>query len=256
MFANKTVIITGGANGIGYACAVEFLKEGANVVLADLSVPAGLKSEKELSYKYENRCLFVHTDTGEENSIKQMVSKTTEKFGSISTLVNGAASFIMKGIDASATDWSKICSVNITGYALCAKYCLPSMIDSGEGIIVNICSISAIIAQPGFVTYSATKGAIASMTRCMALDLAKHNIRVNAISPGTVWTKSNEKFHREVMHMDRSEADKHPEIGGAHVLHRVADPKEIADVVVFLASKKSSFITGENVVVDGGYTVF
>jgi dihydroanticapsin dehydrogenase len=122
------------------------------------------------------------------------------------------------------------------------------------GAIIHICSISAFIAQPGFVTYSTTKGAIASMTRCMALDLAKDNIRVNAVNPGTVWTDSNRDFIQKTLGYDRREAETDPNIGGKHVLKRTADPEEIANCVLFLASNRSSFITASNLMVDGGYT--
>jgi dihydroanticapsin dehydrogenase len=254
MFLNKTIIITGAANGIGYATAQAFLENGGNVVIADVSEIDGKKAEETLLKNFEGKCLFIQTDTSNEEDVKNMVTKTIERFGEISILVNGAAAFIMKGIDATAEDWANICKVNIGGYALCAKYCVPSMIKAGNGAIINICSISAFIAQPNFVTYAATKGAVASMTRCMALDLAKYNIRVNAINPGTVWTESNEKFHREVLNMSRADADNHPEIGGMHILKRTADPREIAETILFLASEKASYITAANMMIDGGYT--
>lgn len=254
MFNNKTIVITGAANGIGYATAKAFLENGGFVIIADLSEPDGKKAEENLCKTFGDKCLFIKTDTSEEKDIENMVTKTVERFGEISVLVNGAARFIMKGIEATPTDWDQICRVNIAGYALCAKYCVPSMILAGKGSIVNICSISAFIAQSNFVTYAATKGAVASMTRCMALDLAKHNIRVNAINPGTVWTESNEKFHREVLNMSRTEADANSDIGGAHILKRIADPMEIAEVILFLSSDKSSYITASNLMVDGGYT--
>lgn len=252
-FNNRTVIITGAANGIGYATAKVFLKEGANVVIADIDKDSGITALQQLSNKSQN-CLFVQTDIGNENSIKSMVNQTIDKFGSISILVNCAACFIIKGIEATSEDWHKICTINIVGYALCAKHCLPYMIKENKGVIINVCSISALIAQPNFVTYSATKGAVASMTRCMALDLSKYNIRVNAVSPGTVWTKSNEDFHKRVLQMDKSAADQHHDIGGAHILQRTAYPEEIAESILFLASDKSSFITASNLIVDGGYT--
>ena len=250
-FKNKTVIITGAASGIGYATADVFLKEGANVVIADIDKDAGILASQQLSNKYRE-CLFIETDIGDESSIKSMVEQTIEKFGNVSVLVNCAACFIMKGIEATPEDWVKICSINIAGYALCAKHCLPYMIKENKGVIVNVCSISAFIAQPNFVTYSATKGAVASMTRCMALDLAKYNIRVNAISPGTVWTKSNEDFHKRVLQMDKTDADRHPNIGGSHILGRTAYPEEIAESILFLSSDKSSFTTASNLIVDGG----
>jgi NAD(P)-dependent dehydrogenase (short-subunit alcohol dehydrogenase family) len=254
MIKDKIVVITGAANGIGYATALTFLKEGAYVIIADISEEEGKKAQADLSAQFNNRCLFVKTDTSNETDIINMCIEAKNNFGNISILVNGAAKFIMKGIEATPEDWNSICMVNIAGYALCAKHCLPHMKDVGYGSIINICSISADIAQSSFVTYSATKGAVASMTRCMALDLAKFNIRVNAVSPGTVWTESNMRFHKETLNMTREQADAHPEIGGLHILGRTADPEEISEVILFLASKSASYITATNITVDGGYT--
>lgn len=247
-----SVIVTGGANGIGLAATNLFAKQGYNVIIADINYYAGKLAEDELTaigYKVK----YIHTDTSEEDSIIEMVKVASNCCPPISTLINGAANFIMKGIDASPDDWNKICKTNIAGYALCAKHCLPAMKELGYGVIVNIGSISAYIAQPNFVTYSATKGAILSMTKCMALDLAKFNIRVNSISPGVVWTKSNEDFHLKCLNMSRDEADKHAKIGGANILHRTANTEEIAEAIFFLASNKSSFITATDLLVDGGY---
>lgn len=184
-----------------------------------------------------------------------MAESVISHFGQVDVLVNGAACFLMEGIEADESVWQRTCQVNIAGYALCAKYIVPSMIKNGGGAIVNICSISAHIAQPEFVTYNSSKGAISSMTRCMALDLAKHNIRVNAISPGTVWTKSNEIFHRENLNCTRDEAEKDANGGGKHVVKRYADPQEIAYPIVFLASDYASFVVGADLMVDGGYTI-
>src|SRR5262249_49908256 len=114
-------------------------------------------------------------------------------------------------------------------------------------------SISSFIAQPHFVTYNATKAAIANMTRCMALDLAPDNIRVNAVCPGTVWTPIVERLTREAG-LDRAAADAHPQWGGSHMIQRLAEPREIAQAILFLASDEASFITAANLMVDGGYT--
>ncbi|WP_031934302.1 SDR family NAD(P)-dependent oxidoreductase [Candidatus Hepatobacter penaei] len=253
MFSDQTVIVTGGANGIGLATVKAFLEKNARVVMADIVQEAGQRAQKELAREKDN-CLFIPTDTGCESSVQQMVQQAMQTFGPISVLVNGAACFIMKGVEATPQDWEQVCRVGIAGYALCAKHVVPSMKEIGGGAIVNICSISALIAQPHFVTYSATKGAVLSMTRCMALDLAKDNIRVNAVSPGTIWTESNERFHRETLKMNRAQADHDPDIGGKHMLKRTGDPHEVAEAILFLASNKARFITGDNVCVDGGYT--
>jgi dihydroanticapsin dehydrogenase len=124
----------------------------------------------------------------------------------------------------------------------------------GKGAIVNLCSISSFIAQPECMTYNATKGALATMTKCMALDLAPFNIRVNSVCPGTVWTESTAEFYQETLGISRPEADSHPDIGTLHLLQRNADPEEIAEAILFLASDSASFMTAENLMVDGGYT--
>ncbi|MCH5586066.1 SDR family oxidoreductase [Shimazuella sp. AN120528] len=249
----KVVIITGGAQGIGKATCKEFLHYGASVVIADINSEMGKQTEKELKDS-GHPVLFVETDTANEASVLNMVQETISTFGRIDVLVNGAAVFIMRGIEATVEEWRKIMDVNIMGYALCVKHVVPEMMKVGNGAIVNIASTSSFIAQPKYLTYNATKAAVANMTRCMALDLAEHNIRVNAVCPGTVWTKNGEDFTMKTMGLNREQADMHPEIGGAHMLKRTADPDEIASVIVFLASDGSSFITAENVMVDGGYT--
>lgn len=125
----------------------------------------------------------------------------------------------------------------------------------GGGSIVNLASISSVIAQPNMVTYNSTKAAVANMTRCLAMDLAKDNIRVNAVGPGTVWTQIVERLTVEAG-LDRTGADEHPDWGGAHLIKRLAEPREIAYPILFLASDEASFITGTLLMVDGGYTAY
>lgn len=249
----SVAFVTGGANGIGKAVCEVFAEHSVSVAIVDLDEESGLQLCEKLK---QNNCeaVFIKADTSNEDEVINAVQVTAKKFGTIDILVNCAACFIMKGIEATVEDWHKIMSVNIMGYALTSKHCVPFMQEKNKGAIVHVCSISAYIAQPNFVTYSTTKGAIASMTRCMALDLAKHNIRVNAINPGTVWTESNEKFIHKTRGLNREQADQDPQIGGLHILNRVADPSEIADAILFLASDSSSFVTASNLMVDGGYT--
>ena len=182
-----------------------------------------------------------------------MVAETMRTFGRIDVLVNNAAVFVLRGIDATPEEWREILDINVMGPALVAKHVVPEMRKTGGGAIVNLGSISSFIAQPQFVTYNATKAAIANMTRCMALDLAPDGIRVNAVCPGTVWTQIVERLTREAG-LDRAAADAHPDWGGAHMIKRIAEPREIAAAILFLASDDASFITGENLMVDGGYT--
>ena len=143
--------------------------------------------------------------------------------------------------------------VNVVGAALVAKHVVPEIRKAGGGAIVNLGSISSFIAQPQFVTYNATKAAIATMTRCMALDLAPDRIRVNAVCPGTVWTQIVERLSAE-KGLDRKGADADPGWGGACMLKRIADTSEIAKAILFLASDDASYITGAVLAVDGGWT--
>jgi NAD(P)-dependent dehydrogenase (short-subunit alcohol dehydrogenase family) len=185
--------------------------------------------------------------------VARMAAEAARVFGRIHILVNNAAIFILKGIDATPEEWRQILDVNVMGPALVAKHIVPEIRKAGGGAIVNVASMSSFIAQPNFVTYNSSKAAIATMTRCMALDLAPDNIRVNAVCPGTVWTQIVERLTRE-RGLDRAAADAHPDWGGAHILKRIAEPREIANAILFLASDEASFITGSHLMVDGGYT--
>jgi NAD(P)-dependent dehydrogenase (short-subunit alcohol dehydrogenase family) len=248
----KVAVITGSGSGIGKATAELFAEEGAAVVVAERNAEAGRAVADTLT-KAGGRALFVPTDVASEPSIQKMVAEVVRVFGSIHVLVNNAAVFVLKGIDATPEDWREILDINVMGPALVAKHVVPEMRKAGGGAIVNLGSISSFVAQPHFVTYNTTKSAIANMTRCMALDLAGDNIRVNAVCPGIVWTPIVERVTREAG-MDRATAEADPGWGGASMLKRMADPREIACAILFLATDEASYITGENLMVDGGYT--
>lgn len=250
-FAGKVAIVTGGGQSIGRATCEEFAAEGAAVVIAERNSDAA--SEAAAAIKSAGgRALAVVTDVSDEASVRQMVEATVRAFGRVDILVNNAAVFVLRGIEATKEEWHEILDVNVIGPSLCAKHAVPEMRKAGGGAIVNLGSISSFIAQPGFLTYNATKGAVAQMTRCMALDLAADNIRVNAVCPGTVWSPIVERLTRE-RGMDRAQAESHPEYGGSHMIQRMVEPREIARAILFLASSDASFITAENLMVDGGY---
>ena len=251
-FDGKVAIVTGGGAGIGKATCLRFAEEGASVVVAEIDENSGTEVSQSIVNSGGNACSFV-TDISDEESVKQMVTGTLDRYGRIGILVNNAAIFVLKGIDASVEEWRQILDVNVVGTALVSKHVVPEIRKTGGGAIVNLGSISSFIAQPEFVTYNATKAAIASMTRCMALDLADDNIRVNAVCPGNVWTQIVERLAKEEG-LDRAAADAHPNWGGAHMIKRIADPREIANAILFLAGDEASFITAECLMVDGGYT--
>ncbi|MBX3413263.1 MAG: SDR family oxidoreductase [Pirellulales bacterium] len=251
-FSGKVAIVTGGGQGIGRATCLLLAEQGADVVVAERDEPTG-NDTAETIRATGGRALFVRTDVADEASVKAMVAQAVEQFGRIDILVNNAAIFVLRGIDATPEEWRQILDVNVMGPALVAKHVVPEMRKQGGGAIVNLGSISSFIAQPEFVTYNATKAAVANMTRCMAMDLAPDNIRVNAACPGTVWTQIVESRARE-QGLDRAAADKHPDFGAAAMIERCAEPREIAQAIAFLASDEASFITGTNLMVDAGYT--
>lgn len=248
----RIAIVTGGAQGIGRSTCELLLERGASVVIADLSEEWGVATERELSKR--GGCRFVQTEIADEASIENAVGLTIASFGRVDFLVNNASAFVMRGLDASVQDWRRMLEVNVVGTALFMKHVAPHMKQVGGGAIVNMSSISAFIAQEGLLTYNTTKGAISSMTRLAAMELAPYGIRVNAVCPATVWSSNTAEIIQRQRGIDRARADADPDIGGKTMLKRVADPVEIARVVVFLLSSDASYITAENLMVDGGYT--
>jgi NAD(P)-dependent dehydrogenase (short-subunit alcohol dehydrogenase family) len=251
---NKVAIITGGSAGIGRAACELFAQEGAKVVVADIDSKQG-KAVAETINKNGGTAIFIRTDISQEKEAKRLVSETVRKFGRLEILVNNAASFVLKGLEATAEDWHRSLGVNVIGTAMVCKYAVAAMKRNnrgqGSGAIVNLGSISGFVAQPEFVAYSTTKAAIIQMTRNLAMDLAPFNIRVNTVCPGTIVTQATERHRAKVgISMTEFEAQEGPR----HLLNRVGRPLEVAYPILFLASDEASFITGAHLMVDGGLT--
>jgi NAD(P)-dependent dehydrogenase (short-subunit alcohol dehydrogenase family) len=241
----KVAIVTGGSSGIGRAIMERLCQEGVSVTFSGIS-DAGVATEKECTEK-GYRINFLRGDMGDEAFCRHLADNAMEKWGQINYLVNNAFSFIAKGLDVTRKDWLQAMSVGPFGYATMAQAVLEPMKAQSGGAIVNLSSISAHIAQPDRWTYNAAKGAVSQLTRCMALDMATYNIRVNTVSPGWIWT-------REVDKAAGGDRDKWGPIWGKfHMMRRLGEVEECAAPVAFLLSDEASFITSAELMVDGGY---
>lgn len=241
----KAAIVTGGSTGIGRAIMEAFCDHGVSVTFSDIS-DSGIATEKEFLEKGCN-VQFVHGDMADEAFCRQLTDEAINKWGKINFLVNNAFSFIAKALDATREDWLRIMTVGPIGYATMAQCVVESMKEQGGGAIVNLSSISAHIAQTNRWTYNSAKGAVNQLTRCMALDMAPYNIRVNTISPGWIWTREVDKAAGG----DRAKWG--PIWGKFHMLRRLGEVEEIARPVLFLCSDDAGFITAAELSVDGGY---
>jgi len=245
-FQDKVAVVTGGASGIGAATAREFAKRGATAVIFDINtsaareVVAGILADGGKAEAYD-------VDVSDADACRAAVGQLVQEYRRLDTLVNNAVSFIAKGLDVTTAEWERSLGVNVRGYGNMVQACHGPMKASGGGAIVNIASVSAHVAQPDRWTYNATKGAIVTLTKCQALDLAPDGIRVNVVSPGWIWTPEVQKAAQG----DREKWE--PVWGRFHMLRRLGEPEEVARAVLFLCSDDASFITATELFVDGGY---
>lgn len=246
-FGNRVALVTGGASGIGRATVEELCREGAAVAFTDLSRTTGVAAaEQWTTAGFE--VLFYEGDMADEAFCRRSVEDVLQRWERIDYLVNNAFSFVSKGVDATREDWQRVLEAGPMAYALMTQCVVPAMKRQGGGSIVNISSISAFIAQPNRWTYNTAKGAVHTLTKCMALDLAPFGIRVNSISPGWIWTAEVDRAAAG----DRSRWE--PVWGQFHMLERCGDPVECAGPILFLLSDDASFITAADLTVDGGYS--
>ena len=245
---NKVAIVTGGAQGIGYAIAERFLREKARVIIADIDDKTGSAAEKSL--RKIGTVKFQHCNVAERLDVHNLVAATLDEFGEIDILVNNAGMVLKSGfLEISEEDFDRVISVNLKGAFLCSQAVAKRMVEQVEegkppGSIINLSSVNAEIVIADQVPYSISKGGLNQLTKVAALNLAPYGIRVNAIGPGSIKTKILESV------MDDPEVK--AKILSRTPIGRIGEPAEIASIAAFLACEESSYVTGQTIYADGG----
>jgi NAD(P)-dependent dehydrogenase (short-subunit alcohol dehydrogenase family) len=250
---DRVAIITGIGAGIGQATAIRFAEEGAKLILADLDESAALNTAR-MAEGAGAKAVAIRADISQEPDAKAISEAAISAFGAIDILVNNAADFTAKSVEnAALEDWHRVYGVNVFGTAMVSKYVIPHMKAQRRGSIVNVGSVSGVLAQKDFATYSSTKAAIISLSKCMALDLAPYGIRVNTVCPGTIVTSASEREWKRVGLTREAWCAKE---APRHILNRTGEPREVANVILFVASDEASFMTASDVMVEGGSSSF
>lgn len=242
MTEKPIALVTGGAQGIGFACAEAIAADGAQIVLADVND----RGVKDAAKKLAGDTVAYVCDMGEPDQIEALFGKIKSDLGSISILVNNAGIALPTDfLEVSYADFQKVLNVNLTGSFIATQHAAKSMIASGiEGAIVNMSSVNAQVAIPSIAAYCASKGGVMQLTKAAALALAPYNIRVNAVGPGSIDT--------DMMAAVNADPEAMAMVMSRTPLKRIGSPREVGDVVAFLASSKASYVTGETIYVDGG----
>ncbi|WP_454918860.1 SDR family oxidoreductase [Xanthobacter sediminis] len=241
----KVVVITGAASGIGRAAAGLFVKDGAKVVIADTNTAEAKAAEAALGPS----AAAIATDVSKAEDVKAMVAFALARFGRIDVLVNNAGfGFTGTVVSIAEEDWDRLMAVNLKGMFLCAKHVIPVMAAEGGGAIVNTGSYTALVGIADRAAYVASKGGVVALTRAMALDHVKDNIRVNCVAPGTVHSPYFDRMFAAAADPAAMKAA----LDARAPMGRMGKPEEIAEAIVWLASDKSRFATGSVLTIDGG----
>ena len=251
-FTDKVVIVTGGAKGIGRGICLAFAQAGARVLCADVDEAAG-RQLPQVARDLSGAIQFERADVAVSRDCRALVEKAVSAWGRVDVLCNNVGiqpvSSYLPAHELAEEMWDRILDVNLKSAFLMTKYCVPLMQKGGGGVIINTASVQGLQSMKGVSAYAASKGGMLSLTRQLALEYAADNIRVLAVNPGTIETPLVVEA-AEAEGLDLAEAKK--DWARAHPLGRIGQPEDIANVVLFLASDKASFMTGEYVCVDGG----
>jgi NAD(P)-dependent dehydrogenase (short-subunit alcohol dehydrogenase family) len=246
-FAGKVAIVTGGTAGIGRAAAIAYAQQGAKVVVAGRRFEEGQETVR-LIKAAGGEALFIQTDVTEETDVKAMVDRTMSVFGRLDIAFNNAGVFGESAVLTEQTDddYDRIMTANVKGVWLCMKYEIAQMLKQDGGAIVNTSSILGLVAMAGVPLYTASKYAVQGLTKAAALQYAKSGIRINAVGPGAIAT---DMFETATGGQDEAKAY----MAGLHPIGRIGQPAEVANAVLWLSSDAASFVTGETLMVDGGF---
>jgi NAD(P)-dependent dehydrogenase (short-subunit alcohol dehydrogenase family) len=241
----KVAIVTGGGGGIGFAICTAFAAEGAKIVVSDIE-PRKCEEHAKALRDAGHEATSVTADVSSERNAEALVAATLSAYGRVDILVNNAGARIIKGfMEHSLSDWERMIAINLTGPFLCARAAIPHMVAQGSGNIINVGSIASFAGRPNRVAYCAAKSGVLGLTRAMAADLSGKNVRVNTIAPGMIASPFNKSFAES------------PETGeawaGENLIGRWGQPEDIAGAAVYLASDDSSFVTGSEIKIEGGW---
>ncbi|WP_202079472.1 SDR family NAD(P)-dependent oxidoreductase [Caldalkalibacillus salinus] len=248
-FEDKVVIVTGGAGGIGLATVKQFAEQGAHVVIADINQTLGTTSKSALAAEGYS-VSFQHTDVADEADCEALMSRTIEQFGHLDILVNNVGIEVTTPIhNMSIEEWNRVMNVNLTSVFLCSKHALQHMLRQKSGAIVNVSSVGGLVAWPKIAAYNASKGGVLMLTKAMASDYARDNIRVNCVCPSIIDSPMTDTSIG-AENRDEIKAQK----AKLNPIGRLGQPEDVASAILYLASDQASFVTGTALTVDGGYT--
>ncbi|MGG1638997.1 SDR family NAD(P)-dependent oxidoreductase [Paenibacillus sp. NRS-1760] len=249
----KVAIVTGAAGGIGKGVVEILLREGCRVAMLDCNEEAGHAALQELTASGAE-VIFIRTDVSKESEIHEAVQQTISRLGNVDILVNNVGTHYYKPVEQiPSEEFDRVLRTDLKGQFLLIQQVLPHMKRNQSGSIINIASVHAQVTLPGFSSYAAIKGGIAAMSRSLALELAPFGIRINCVLPGLTRNVGMDRYLRAIPPDERK--TKEAEMTRNIPLGRMAEPAEIGELVAFLASEKSSYMTGSSIVIDGGVSV-